>query len=144
MTTAKSTSDDSRFPFPAVANGWFRLAYSDELAAGQVLPLSLLDRELTRKRGHDRVGPGCGRLAGFALLGEGARQCVRIEGLERDTVGSAKTYDWKKVIIGLNDGQSIQVDVSVLSTEQRQSVYEGSRHHAGLVETGRLRRPSER
>ena len=42
MTTAKSTSDDSRFPFPAVANGWFRLAYSDELAAGQVLPWAQL------------------------------------------------------------------------------------------------------
>ena len=75
MTTAKSTSDDRRFPFPAVANGWFRLAYSDELAAGQVLPLSLLDRELVLYRdeqgGAHAVDAYCPHLG--AHLGHGGK-----------------------------------------------------------------------
>jgi phenylpropionate dioxygenase-like ring-hydroxylating dioxygenase large terminal subunit len=36
----------SRFPFPPYANGWFRVAYADEIAPGEVRPLSLLGREL--------------------------------------------------------------------------------------------------
>jgi 3-ketosteroid 9alpha-monooxygenase subunit A len=34
------------YPFPAYPNGWFQIAYSDELAAGSVLPLSYFGREL--------------------------------------------------------------------------------------------------
>src|SRR5262245_44485406 len=42
-----------RFPYPPYPNGWFRAAYSDELAAGQVLPLHRLGRELVVFRGED-------------------------------------------------------------------------------------------
>ena len=37
---------NDRYPFPAYANGWFRVAYSNELRVGQVLPLYLLGRDL--------------------------------------------------------------------------------------------------
>jgi phenylpropionate dioxygenase-like ring-hydroxylating dioxygenase large terminal subunit len=36
----------ARFPFPRYADGWFQVAYSDELAAGQVLPLRYFGRDL--------------------------------------------------------------------------------------------------
>ena len=35
-----------RFPYPAYANGWFRVSYSDELSAGEVKPLHYFGREL--------------------------------------------------------------------------------------------------
>ena len=35
----------SRFPFP-LPNGWFQVAYSDELAPGGVVPLHYFGREL--------------------------------------------------------------------------------------------------
>ncbi|MDB4966031.1 MAG: Rieske family iron-sulfur cluster-binding protein [Myxococcales bacterium] len=38
------------FPFPAYPNGWFQVAYADELATGQVLPLSYFGRELVAFR----------------------------------------------------------------------------------------------
>jgi 3-ketosteroid 9alpha-monooxygenase subunit A len=41
------------FPFPAYPNGWFQVAYADELAAGQVLPLSYFGRELVAFRTAD-------------------------------------------------------------------------------------------
>jgi nitrite reductase/ring-hydroxylating ferredoxin subunit len=41
------------FPFPPYPNGWFQVAYSDELATGQVLPLSYFGRELVAFRGAD-------------------------------------------------------------------------------------------
>ncbi len=42
-----------RFPFPAYANGWFRAAYSDEIAAGELKPLFLLGRDLVLFREAD-------------------------------------------------------------------------------------------
>jgi phenylpropionate dioxygenase-like ring-hydroxylating dioxygenase large terminal subunit len=39
-----------QYPFPAFPNGWFQVAYSDELTAGQVLPLSYFGRELVAFR----------------------------------------------------------------------------------------------
>lgn len=36
----------SRFPYPAYPNGWFRVAYSSDLEAGQVLPVHYFGREL--------------------------------------------------------------------------------------------------
>ena len=39
-----------QFPFPAFPNGWFQVAYSDELTPGQVLPLSYFGRELVAFR----------------------------------------------------------------------------------------------
>jgi hypothetical protein len=42
------------FPFP-IPISWYAVAYSDELEGGQVLPLSLLGRELVAFRGEDGV-----------------------------------------------------------------------------------------
>ena len=42
-----------RFPFPDFPNGWFQVAYSDEIAVGQVMPLSYFGRELVAFRGND-------------------------------------------------------------------------------------------
>jgi phenylpropionate dioxygenase-like ring-hydroxylating dioxygenase large terminal subunit len=36
----------SRFPFPAFPNGWFRVCYAHELAAGDVVPLHYFGRDL--------------------------------------------------------------------------------------------------
>jgi len=41
------------FPFPPYPNGWFQVAYADELQPGQVLPLSYFGRELVAFRGGD-------------------------------------------------------------------------------------------
>lgn len=42
-----------RYPFPAYPNGWFRMAYSPEVAAGQVLALRFLGRELVLFRDEE-------------------------------------------------------------------------------------------
>ncbi len=44
---------ESRFPFPPYPNGWFRVAYANELAAGEVLPLHYFGRELVLFRAED-------------------------------------------------------------------------------------------
>ena len=36
----------SRFPFSRYPNGWFQVAYSDELEKGAVLPLRYFDKDL--------------------------------------------------------------------------------------------------
>ncbi|HZS37636.1 MAG TPA: Rieske 2Fe-2S domain-containing protein [Polyangia bacterium] len=41
------------YPFPDFPNGWFQVAYSDELAPGAVMPLSYFGRELVAFRGAD-------------------------------------------------------------------------------------------
>lgn len=43
----------SRFPFPAFPNGWFQVAYSDELVPGQVQPLQYFGKDLVLFRGED-------------------------------------------------------------------------------------------
>lgn len=42
-----------RFPFSSFPSGWFQVAYSDELAAGQVLPLSYFGKDLVLFRTED-------------------------------------------------------------------------------------------
>lgn len=42
-----------RFPFSSFPSGWFQVAYSDELVAGQVLPLSYLGKNLVLFRTDD-------------------------------------------------------------------------------------------
>jgi len=42
-----------RIPLPAVPNGWYKALYSDEIAVGEVKPLSMLDREFSAYRGQD-------------------------------------------------------------------------------------------
>jgi phenylpropionate dioxygenase-like ring-hydroxylating dioxygenase large terminal subunit len=44
-----------RFPFPAYPNGWFRVAFGDELEAGDVAPLHYFGRDLVLYRGEDGV-----------------------------------------------------------------------------------------
>jgi 3-ketosteroid 9alpha-monooxygenase subunit A len=43
----------SRFPFPRYPNGWFQVAYSDELAPGGVLPLKYFGKDLVLFRSED-------------------------------------------------------------------------------------------
>jgi phenylpropionate dioxygenase-like ring-hydroxylating dioxygenase large terminal subunit len=43
----------SRFPFPRYPNGWFQVAYSDEVKPGAVVPLTYFGRELVLFRGED-------------------------------------------------------------------------------------------
>jgi len=43
----------SRFPFPPYPNGWFRVAYSDDLAPGDVRPLHFLGRDLVLFRDEE-------------------------------------------------------------------------------------------
>ena len=42
-----------RFPFPAYPNGWFRVAYADELAVGQVKGLHYFGQDLVAFRDED-------------------------------------------------------------------------------------------
>jgi 3-ketosteroid 9alpha-monooxygenase subunit A len=42
-----------QFPFPPYPNGWFQIAYSEELAPGQVMPLSYFGRELVAFRSKE-------------------------------------------------------------------------------------------
>jgi phenylpropionate dioxygenase-like ring-hydroxylating dioxygenase large terminal subunit len=42
-----------RYPFPAVPNGWFCVAASDDLAVGEVKAVHFLDKELVVFRGED-------------------------------------------------------------------------------------------
>ncbi len=44
---------EQRFPFPAYPNGWFRVAYSSELANGEVQPLRYFGRELVLFRDEE-------------------------------------------------------------------------------------------
>ena len=43
----------SRFPFARYPNGWFQVAYSSELASGQIVPLSYFGKELILFRGEN-------------------------------------------------------------------------------------------
>ncbi len=67
----------TRFPFPTVPDGWYGIAGSDDVAAGQVVALDALQRELVCFRGDDgeaRVFDAhCPHLG--AHLGFGGRVC---------------------------------------------------------------------
>jgi 3-ketosteroid 9alpha-monooxygenase subunit A len=43
-------SHASRFPFPRYPRGWFQVAYSDEIAPGQVVPLAYFGKDLVAFR----------------------------------------------------------------------------------------------
>ena len=53
----------SRFPMQRYPNGWFQVAYSDELEPGQVVPLRYFGRDLVLFRGSDGEARGAGRLS---------------------------------------------------------------------------------
>ena len=67
----------SRYPFPAVPDGWFSIAASEDIEVGQVGTLQYLNRELVAFRGEDgavRVFDAhCPHLG--AHLGVGGRVC---------------------------------------------------------------------
>jgi len=67
----------SRYPFPAVPDGWFGIGASAELAVGEVKPAHYLDRELVLFRGEDGAArvfdAHCPHLG--AHLGVGGRVC---------------------------------------------------------------------
>jgi len=67
----------SRYPFPAVPDGWFSIATSEEIATGQVATVHYLDRELVAFRGDDATvrvfDAHCPHLG--AHLGVGGRVC---------------------------------------------------------------------
>ena len=42
-----------RYPFPAYPNGWFRVAYSADLAVGDLRALHYFGRDLVLFRGED-------------------------------------------------------------------------------------------
>jgi 3-ketosteroid 9alpha-monooxygenase subunit A len=73
-----SRAPASRFPYPPYADGWFRVAYSDELAAGDVKPLHLLGRDLVLFR--DAEGEAHLLDAHCAHLGAHLGQGGRVEG----------------------------------------------------------------
>ncbi len=68
---------NSRYPFPAVPDGWFSVAASDDVSIGQVATLHYLDRALVAFRGEDggaRVFDAhCPHLG--AHLGHGGKVC---------------------------------------------------------------------
>jgi phenylpropionate dioxygenase-like ring-hydroxylating dioxygenase large terminal subunit len=48
-------TDDYDFPYPAIPNGWHGIAFSDEVAEGEVKPVRCLGRDLVLYRGEDAV-----------------------------------------------------------------------------------------
>lgn len=86
MSSAPPTSWNAppgyRFPVPPFPNGWFQVAYSDELAAGAVLPLHYFGKHLVLFRGEDGkarvLDAHCPHLG--AHLGHGGKvddNCIR-------------------------------------------------------------------
>ena len=51
--TGRSARLRHRYPFPAVPDGWFSVAASDDLAAGTVMAFDVLDRDLVAFRDQD-------------------------------------------------------------------------------------------
>ncbi len=50
---AEARKPMGRFPFPAHPNGWFRVAYADEISAGEVKPLVYFGRDLVLFRDEE-------------------------------------------------------------------------------------------
>lgn len=103
-----------RYPFPAVPDGWFGVAASDDLAPGEVRALSYLGRDMVLFRGQDGAArvfdAHCPHLG--AHLGVGGRVCgdgiscpfhgwrfgpdgavVEVPGLERAPRASARAWE---------------------------------------------------
>ena len=71
-----------RFEIPPFPNGWFQVAYSDELEAGAVMPLQYFGRDLVLFRGQDGIAkaldafcPHLGAHLGYGGLVED--NCIR-------------------------------------------------------------------
>jgi nitrite reductase/ring-hydroxylating ferredoxin subunit/putative sterol carrier protein len=82
MTTASTVTANERFPFTAYPSGWFVVATSEELLAGELLKLHYFGRELVAFRGEsgkasviDAHCPHLGAHLGYGGVIEG--ECVR-------------------------------------------------------------------
>jgi nitrite reductase/ring-hydroxylating ferredoxin subunit len=72
----------SRYPFPRYPNGWFQVAYTDDLEKGGVLPLKYFGRDLVLFRGEDGVASvldaHCPHLgAHLGVGGQVEESCIR-------------------------------------------------------------------
>jgi nitrite reductase/ring-hydroxylating ferredoxin subunit len=94
-----------RFPVPPFPNGWFQVAYSDELTGGGVLPLHYFGRHLVLFRGKDGLArvldAHCPHLG--AHLGHGGtvqEDCIRcpFHAWRFDGVGSCVEIPYAKKI----------------------------------------------
>lgn len=94
-----------RFPFPAYPNGWFQIAYTDELPALGVLPLEYFGRELVLFRSEtgkaavlDAHCPHLGAHLGYGGTVEG--DCIRcpFHGWKFDGKGACAEVPYAKRI----------------------------------------------
>jgi nitrite reductase/ring-hydroxylating ferredoxin subunit len=97
----------SRYPFPPYANGWFRVAYSDEISRGELASFHLLGRELVAWRdaeGAARVmdahcphlGAHLGR--GGAIVEGGTRVRCPFHAWEFDGTGACVRVPYAKKV----------------------------------------------
>jgi phenylpropionate dioxygenase-like ring-hydroxylating dioxygenase large terminal subunit len=105
----------SRFPFPRYPNGWFQVAYVDELPNGGVLPLKYFGRDLVLFRGDDgaphvldahcphlgahlgyggRVEGNCIRCPFHAWQFDGTGRCTTVPYSEKPPPAKAKIKPW--------------------------------------------------
>jgi 3-ketosteroid 9alpha-monooxygenase subunit A len=105
----------SRFPFPRYPNGWFQVAYSDELEKGAVLPLKYFGRDLVLFRTDDgaanlldahcphlgahlgyggKVDGNCIRCPFHAWEFDGHGQCQKIPYSQKAPPARAKIRPW--------------------------------------------------
>ena len=75
----------SRYPFPPYANGWFRIAYADEIPTGELATFPVLGRELVAFRDAegtarvlDAFCPHLGAHLGQSSLGRRPDPVVRV------------------------------------------------------------------
>lgn len=106
--------DGYRFPVPPFPTGWFQVAYSDEIAPGQVVPLHYFGQDLVMFRDNngavrvlDAYCPHLGAHLGYggvveencircpfhAWVFDGAGQCVDIPYAEK-IPAQAQLYSW--------------------------------------------------
>jgi len=105
----------SRFPFARYPNGWFQVAYSDEVAVGAVLPLKYFGRDLVLFRDNDgvasvldahcahlgahlgyggRMEGNCVRCPFHAWLYDGSGKCVSVPYSDKAPPARAKVRAW--------------------------------------------------
>ncbi len=105
----------SRFPFPRYPDGWFQVAYGDEIANGAVVPLKYFGRDLVLFRDNDgvasvldahcahlgahlgyggRIEGNCVRCPFHAWLYDSSGKCVSVPYSDRAPPSRAKLRSW--------------------------------------------------
>src|SRR5262249_44680373 len=86
-----------RFPFPRYPDGWFQVAYADELAPGDVVPLRYFGRDLVLYRTQDGaphvLDAHCPHMGAHLGYGGSADQYQPLTRLARD-LGLPSTQLW--------------------------------------------------